>query len=365
MASADDHSIVFLHGLTGGRLTTFTHGNGKCWPRDFLPQVLPNARIMSYGYDANVVSLGAMAGQTSLEGNAKLLLEALVAERQDVARPLIFVTHSLGGLLCKQALLMAHNRPEYKSIFDAYAGIVFIGTPHKGSKQAKLGNLFVSFINIFRSANTEIVAMLQLQSKPLLMLDDDFWALMDGEKKNCAVHCYNESAPMGTLGYIVDPVSAARPGGSSSPLDGNHSSMLKFATDHDNGYLTLSTKLKGWYNNLPSSTLVSTSNALTQPPSPGKADARNVGSSTQADCASAPAAERDAGVPRPQSNEAVPAPSSNDKARDRKEGRGVFSGITFSGEGTIMPWMDNHHIVNINSYARANGLARANTPDEH
>ncbi|KAI4709724.1 hypothetical protein J4E89_005741 [Alternaria sp. Ai002NY15] len=258
MPSADDHSIVFLHGLTGGRLTTFTHRNGKCWPRDFLPQVLPDARIMSYGYDANVVSLGAMAGQNSLEGNAKSLLEALIAARQDDTKPLIFVTHSLGGLLCKQALLMAHNRPEYKSIFDAYAGIVFIGTPHKGSKQAKLGNLFVSFINIFRSANTEIVAMLRLQSKPLLMLDDDFWALMDGEKKNCAVHCYNESAPMGTLGYIVDPVSAARPGGSSSPLDGNHSSMLKFATEQDNGYLTLSTKLKGWYNNLPSSTLVST-----------------------------------------------------------------------------------------------------------
>ncbi|KAI4636353.1 hypothetical protein J4E83_001307 [Alternaria metachromatica] len=280
---------------------------------------------MSYGYDANVVSLGAMAGQTSLEGNAKLLLEALVAERQDVARPLIFVTHSLGGLLCKQALLMAHNRPEYKSIFDAYAGIVFIGTPHKGSKQAKLGNLFVSFINIFRSANTEIVGMLKLQSKPLLMLDDDFWALMDGEKKNCAVHCYNESAPMSTtLGFIVDPVSAARPGGSSSPLHGNHSSMLKFATDQDNGYLTLSTKLKGWYNNLPSSTLVSTSNAPTQPPSPSKADARNVGSSTQADCASAPAAGRDAGAPRPRSNKAVSASSSNDKARDEKEGRGGF-----------------------------------------
>ncbi|KNG50374.1 Alpha/Beta hydrolase protein [Stemphylium lycopersici] len=304
---------------------------------------------MTYGYDANVVSFGAMAGQNSLEGNAKMLLEALLAERQDAARPLIFVTHSLGGLLCKQALLMAHNRPEYRSIFDAYAGILFIGTPHKGSKQAKLGTPFVSFINFFRSANTEIVGMLKLRSKQLLMLDDEFWALMDGEKKNCAVHCYSESAPMSSaLGFIVDSDSAARPGGRSSPLDGTHSSMLKFETDQDSGYLTLSTKLKGWYNNLPSLTLASPNNAPNHSSSYGKADTQAVGSSAQDDCAIASAAKMDAGAPRPRSNEAASA-SSNGETRDKKESRGGgFHDCTFSDTCKVIPWMDNHHIVNIN-----------------
>lgn len=48
---------------------------------------------------------------------------------------LIFVAHSLGGLVVKQALLLAsvslHDR--HRKILDATSGIVFFGTPHRGS----------------------------------------------------------------------------------------------------------------------------------------------------------------------------------------------------------------------------------------
>ncbi|CAN9434770.1 unnamed protein product [Alternaria alternata] len=298
---------------------------------------------MTYGYDANVVSLGSMAGQNSLEGNATMLLEALLAERPDATRPLIFVAHSLGGLLCKQALLMAHNRPPFRSIFDAYAGIMFIGTPHKGSKQAKLGSLLASLINIFRSANTEIVIMLKLQSKPLLKLDDEFWALMDGEKETCAVHCYSESAPMTGLGVIVDSDSAARPGGRSSPLDGTHRSMLKFETNRDNGYLSISNKLVAWANNLPSPTLGSSNTAPNQSFSPGIVEVQAAASFAQPirdDYASAPITKTDSGTLHPQSNKTGPASSPDGEISSRGEGRaGGFDGCAF--HKNVFPWMTN------------------------
>jgi hypothetical protein len=41
-----DVDIVFVHGLAENRISTWEK-NGKVWPRDFLPDYLPNARIIT------------------------------------------------------------------------------------------------------------------------------------------------------------------------------------------------------------------------------------------------------------------------------------------------------------------------------
>jgi hypothetical protein len=216
---------------------------------------------MTFGYDVDVVSFKKMASQDNLRSHAKDLLEALtdVGPTVDPAqpsttapRPIFFVTHSLGGLLCKQALVLASSRDQYQQVFDAFAGIIFIGTPHKGSKQAKLGGRLVSMVDMFRPANKGLVKMLEEQSPELSALDDDFWTLMGGRKRGCRVHCYHESAPMPGLGIIVTSESASRPGVSSSPLEGNHSNMLKFENPQDAGYLKIATKLSTWISDLDS-----------------------------------------------------------------------------------------------------------------
>jgi alpha-beta hydrolase superfamily lysophospholipase len=46
-------SIVAVHGLNGHSEKTWTADNGINWLRDLLPEDLPNARIFSWGYDAN------------------------------------------------------------------------------------------------------------------------------------------------------------------------------------------------------------------------------------------------------------------------------------------------------------------------
>jgi hypothetical protein len=53
-------------------------------------------------------------------------------------RPLIFIVHSLGGLLVKQMLRHAQDfgTPRWQAIVEQTRGIVFLSTPHSGSDMA-------------------------------------------------------------------------------------------------------------------------------------------------------------------------------------------------------------------------------------
>lgn len=71
------------------------------WLRDFLPQQIPHARIMSFGYDSGVL----FSKSTSNIGTfAEQLLELLLSMRVNVSatRPIIFICHSLGGIVVKK-----------------------------------------------------------------------------------------------------------------------------------------------------------------------------------------------------------------------------------------------------------------------
>ncbi|KAF8519347.1 hypothetical protein BU17DRAFT_47705, partial [Hysterangium stoloniferum] len=71
--------IVATHGFDGHREKSWTADNGKLWLRDFLPQALPTARILSYGYDAYTES--SLSEQT-LYGHAQDFLAKLCISRE-------------------------------------------------------------------------------------------------------------------------------------------------------------------------------------------------------------------------------------------------------------------------------------------
>ena len=97
--------IVAIHGLNGHHQKTWTEttADGKVnWLHDFLPKQMPNARIMSYSYNSAVEFSKAAAG---IKIFAEQLLEDLMARRvtqRERERPVIFICHSLGGIVFKQ-----------------------------------------------------------------------------------------------------------------------------------------------------------------------------------------------------------------------------------------------------------------------
>lgn len=74
------------------------------WPAKVLSLDFPNARILTYGYDSRVSNFfGGAASQNNIVTIAGGFLNDLAAERLDARkRPLIIVSHSMGGLITKE-----------------------------------------------------------------------------------------------------------------------------------------------------------------------------------------------------------------------------------------------------------------------
>ena len=75
--------ICFIHGVRGGNVSTWTSEN-ICWPSDLLPSDIPDARIISFGYDASIVGFWAPVSENSVKNHALNLVAALVADRYKI-----------------------------------------------------------------------------------------------------------------------------------------------------------------------------------------------------------------------------------------------------------------------------------------
>jgi hypothetical protein len=136
--------VVAVTGLGGHALGSFRSADGlSVWLRDFAPDDIPRARFITYGYDTAVVASHSNQGVHEL---AHTLLDGLVTFRQRTQtqqRPLLFVCHSLGGVVLKEALVMSSKVTDAKQkklleVMTMTYGLVFMGVPNLGLKHNQL-----------------------------------------------------------------------------------------------------------------------------------------------------------------------------------------------------------------------------------
>ncbi|RAL59989.1 hypothetical protein DID88_000615 [Monilinia fructigena] len=113
------------------------------------PTKSAKVRILVYGYNADVVALERKsASHDRIHEHAQSLVSSLALERKSEEteeNPIIWVAHSLGGILVKRALEISHDyqgksNDEIRSIAVSTFGIIFLGTPHTGADPAKWAN---------------------------------------------------------------------------------------------------------------------------------------------------------------------------------------------------------------------------------
>ncbi|KAI9765553.1 MAG: hypothetical protein M1839_005419 [Geoglossum umbratile] len=107
------------------------------WPKDLLKDNFPKARIMTFSYNTNITQGYQAAHQGNILSHARnLLYELEEKRRKTVDRNLVFITHSLSGILVKEVLRRSQIDPDekIKKLCTSTTGVFFIGTPHRGSK---------------------------------------------------------------------------------------------------------------------------------------------------------------------------------------------------------------------------------------
>jgi alpha-beta hydrolase superfamily lysophospholipase len=139
--------VVFVHGLGGNAETTW--GTKPCWPKK-LAEDHTQARVWTYGHLAPRFNLSDASGvKKELQDTATQLLEALKVNEVGIKLPLIFVVHSLGGLIVKAALRQDQKsskigNPDYR---QGTRAVVFIATPHYGSSLANFAAVFPEIVS--------------------------------------------------------------------------------------------------------------------------------------------------------------------------------------------------------------------------
>lgn len=166
--------IVFVHGLNPkgqedhARKTWTSSGDtGVFWPQALLPESVPSARILLFAYNSSVL---VNASITPVHGHANTLLNRLHNKRREdneKHRPIIFISHSLGGLLVKQALVEAKLNPLYTCIKASTYGLVFFGTPHSGGNRAGVADCAAKLCSALTGHGTN--SLLQTLEKASLL----------------------------------------------------------------------------------------------------------------------------------------------------------------------------------------------------
>ncbi|KAK9788187.1 putative Cytochrome P450 [Seiridium cardinale] len=241
-----DVDIVAVHGLNGDATRTWTaRKRNVSWLShpDFLPGYIENARVLVWGYNSSFSTLtGVEPSMNRIHHHAQTLVAQLFADRRlegRVDKPIIFICHSLGGLVVKRALAYSKSRSSDKiahiqTIFTCTHSVMFFGTPHHGSSKASLLLTLQKLASIAvpkRAAKFEkvLVAALKEESETLQNITDFFVPLM--KHFHIAFFWEQEKTDLKyTKDYIVEKESAA-PNFDDTERAGimaDHSGMVKF-----------------------------------------------------------------------------------------------------------------------------------------
>jgi len=235
--------VVFVHGLWGGVFFTwrqrekdgFDSGASDisnfsfCWPRDWLledVQSRDHVRLIGCDFDSYLSQWGddcpIQNFNRNLDERSEDMLTSLMMAGVG-SRPVIFVGHSMGGLIIKKMLLLAQSNERFQSVAANTKGVVFYSTPHAGSEIARM-NPVLKYI-VFPSIE---VQELEMDHPDLHILNDYFKKFVQQFKTR--VISFGETLPTRHLGMDIQfvPEHSADPGvGEFHAVPYNHIDICK------------------------------------------------------------------------------------------------------------------------------------------
>ena len=230
-----------LHGVSGHAWDSFASSHSSregiketCWLRDELPRFFQveagkalRPRVMSCGYHANIWVKSTIDGLDApvldvvrcldLERKqVNLVLHAINIDLADTTvedpyRPLIFIGHSLGGIVLKQVRalhprrnhhidssqvvneMIIRNKQRDPTYISPIRACLFLAVPHQGTGNADYFGTFLKAISKVLlpgfSPNANFVQDLERKNKRLADITDRFIQILNANKIDI-ISCY-------------------------------------------------------------------------------------------------------------------------------------------------------------------------------
>lgn len=242
-------NIIFVHGLLGNSDKTWssqTSDPDSFWPK-WLDKDIPEVAIWLVDYPANVSNWRGFS--SSIPQHSKTLLELIATKFSINKGQIVFICHSLGGLVVKQILRTADGEKNQNSKALQFLGrvkkVVFLGTPHRGSPLAKIGAKFP----IFRATN--IVKNMYPNNDYITELD--YWYNLYSKDTHLKNRLFIEGKPRKYFGFTLpdwtrDIVSGDSPTSLQDidrfTVDEDHVSICKPTSKESEVYCLLTSFIK-------------------------------------------------------------------------------------------------------------------------
>ncbi len=120
-----------------------SQSQGCFWPYDLVPDDFGNLRILTYGYDSHPSHFyTGRTVQMNISQHSQQLLQSITDFRRECkGRPIIFVVHSLGGILVKDAIILSGkygHQPAMKDVSLSCKAILFFRNASPGCERRSL-----------------------------------------------------------------------------------------------------------------------------------------------------------------------------------------------------------------------------------
>lgn len=149
-----------------------------------------------------------------------------------------------------QAAHSAHQ--DEKEVVSNTSGIIFLGTPHRGSNAASYGRIayLLTKTFAFQSANTKLLTALEKNSETLDRISTEFFHTLE-TYKNLRIASFSEEKQVrfGMLGMQIVQSDSAKIGHvreTWGSISEDHRNMAKYTSSRDDGFMKVSRKVKEW-----------------------------------------------------------------------------------------------------------------------
>ena len=162
------YSCIAISGLASHPFGSWRGPRNFMWLRDGLPKDIPGVRCIIFGYETRLSQTQSFKNVDDIATSLAFQLRS-IGRNAPSAKPIVFIAHSLGGIVLKRALVdMARCSDTEMHVLHKIKGILMFGVPSKGMAISHLLTI------VHESPNEGLIRTLEPQLPYLSQLSQQY-----------------------------------------------------------------------------------------------------------------------------------------------------------------------------------------------